>query len=300
MDQQEDEAVRAPRNRVSQAPQDEAVQTPQNDPARLIVVTGGAGGGIGQGISRALAVEGWSVVIADREEKEAIALADQLVAEGLSALGTYLDVVDESTVNTLFREFVPKNGKLCGLVNSAGVGLVKTLGDVSTAEWDRIHTVNLRGAFLCAREAIAHFRTHGGGSIVNIGSVQAIAPEVGYSTYSAAKTGMIGLTRGIAADHGRENIRCNIIHPGLVDSPLNRQLIAQWGDPEAWIRNFAESRQMLPSTITPEEIGAAVAFLMSHKSRSITGVELPIDGGNSIWQGLNAINEEQANTGGTA
>lgn len=248
----------------------------------LVLVTGGAGSGIGQGISRSVAEAGWTPVIADTDARAADDFAEALRRDGWRAAAVDLDVADEASVERVFAEVVPRlGGRLRGLVNSAGVGLVKRLADVSTAEWDRLHGIDLRGAFFCARAAIPLLAAGGGGSIVNIGSVQATGPHVGYSSYAAAKAGLVGLTRGIAADHGADLIRCSIIHPGLVDSPQNRDIFAAWGDAEQFIDDYVSTRQMIPRLIQPEEVGAAAVFLLSDASRSITAAELTLDAGSS-------------------
>lgn len=247
----------------------------------LVLVTGGAGAGIGRAIAAAVARAGWTVLVGDRDASAAASVASTLVESAHAAVAAELDVADEASVERLFADTLADLPPLRGLVNSAGVGLVKPLAQVSTAEWDRIHGVDLRGSFLCSRAAIPHLTANGGGAIVNVGSVQALGPHVGYSTYAAAKAGLIGLTRGIAADHGRDGIRCSIIHPGLVDSPQNRELFAQWGDPEAWIAQYVRTRQMIPRAIVPDEIGAVAAFLLSDDARSITAAEITVDGGSS-------------------
>ncbi|MFF2493991.1 SDR family NAD(P)-dependent oxidoreductase [Agromyces sp. NPDC058064] len=247
----------------------------------VVVITGGAGSGIGQGISRAIASAGWTTVVADRDHGAAKRLVARLRADGHDAFDAALDVADETSVDELFGSVLPGIGGLHGLVNSAGVGLVKPLAELSLAEWDRLHDIDLRGAFLCARAAIPQLAASGGGSIVNIGSVQALGPHVGYSGYAAAKAGLVGLTRGIAADYGRRNIRCSIIHPGFVDSPQNHDILAEWGDAEGWIERYIRTRQMIPRLITPEEIGATAVFLLSHSSRSITAAEITVDAGSS-------------------
>jgi 3-oxoacyl-[acyl-carrier protein] reductase len=246
-----------------------------------VIVTGGAGAGIGSAISRAVARAGWPLLIADHDAEAARRAAAELAAEGHRVAAVEVDVSDTESVARMFRHLLVHDHGLHGLVNSAGVGLITPLADVTDTEWDRVMGVDLRGAFLCSREAIRRMTRTGGGSIVNIGSVQALGPHVGYSTYAAAKAGVVGLTRGIAADHGRDGIRCNIVHPGLVDSPQNRHLFARWGDPEAWIRSYVETRQMLPRLIGSDEIGEVVSFLLSDAARSITAAELTVDAGSS-------------------
>ncbi len=255
--------------------------SPAIAPSGVIVVTGGAGQGIGSGISRALAAVGWTVAIADRDISAARDVARDMRSDGMDAHAVEIDVSDEESVARAFSRAIPELGSLRGLVNNAGVGLVKKLAEVSVPEWDLLHAVDLRGAFLCSRAAIPDIIRNGGGGIVNIGSVQALGPHYGYSTYAAAKAGLIGLSRGIAADHGRDGIRCSIIHPGLVDSPQNREIFAAWGDPEEWIADYIGSRQMIPRLIRPDEVGAVAAFLLSDAGQSITATEIVIDGGSS-------------------
>jgi NAD(P)-dependent dehydrogenase (short-subunit alcohol dehydrogenase family) len=248
---------------------------------RSVLVTGGAGPGIGQAITVALAAVGWTVIIGDRDLEAAERVAANVQGAGHECVALALDVSDEAHVERAFLEVARSHPPLAGLVNNAGVGLIKPLAEVSTAEWDGLLGVDLRGAFLCARAAIPRLAAAGGGAIVNIGSVQALGPHRGYSSYAAAKAGLVGLTRGIAADHGAEGVRCSIIHPGLVDSSQNRELFGRWGDAEAWIDDYVHTRQMIPRAIQAEEIGAAVAFLLSDHARSITAAELTIDAGSS-------------------
>jgi NAD(P)-dependent dehydrogenase (short-subunit alcohol dehydrogenase family) len=246
-----------------------------------VIVTGGAGAGIGRAISTAVARAGWAVLIADRDAASAATLANELTAAGCRAAWVDVDVSDGASVGRMFQHPLLLEHRLHGLVNSAGVGLIRPLAEVTEAEWDRVMGIDLRGAFLCSREAIRLMALTGGGAIVNIGSVQALGPHVGYSTYAAAKAGLIGLTRGIAADHGRDGIRCNIIHPGFVDSPQGRDLLAQWGDPDGWIASYVHTRQMLPRVIRADEIGDAACFLLSDAARSITAAEITVDAGSS-------------------
>lgn len=247
---------------------------------KIALVTGGAGTGIGAGISLALAQQGWSVVVGDRDLDAAERVARDIQGIG-TAIPLEIDISSESSVFRAIAWIQREHGPISALVNSAGTGLVKRLADISSAEWDRLHAVDLRGAFLMSRAVIPGMIAAGGGAIVNIGSVQALGPHLGYSAYAAAKAGLVGLTKGIAADYGRDNIRCSIIHPGLVDSPQNREIFAQWGDPDAWISRYLDTRQMIPRLVRPADIGAAAAFLLSPGAASITAAELVVDAGSS-------------------
>ena len=141
---------------------------------------------------------------------------------------------------------------------------------------------DLRGGWLCAKAAIPIMAKGGGGSIVNIGSVQGIGPHLGFAIYAAAKAGLVGLTRGIAADYGTAGIRCNIVQPGLVDSEQSRRILGSMGhDAEAWMEDYLTSRQMIPRAITADDVGEMVAFLVGPRSASITGGEFVVDAGSS-------------------
>lgn len=250
----------------------------------IAVITGGAGAGIGRGISHHLARVGWEIAILDLDAEAIATTLDELRTQGTRCWGIAADVADEPSVAAAFRELEAEFGIPAALVNSAGRGLVKPLAEVSSAEWDGVHAVDLRGAFLAAKCVIPHLIAQGGGAIVNIGSVQALGPHLGYSTYAAAKAGLVGLTKGIAADYGVAGIRCSIIHPGFVDSPQGRELIRTISatPPDEWVEGFIRTRQLIPHTISPDDIGAAVAFLLSGGARFITGTELIVDAGSSI------------------
>jgi NAD(P)-dependent dehydrogenase (short-subunit alcohol dehydrogenase family) len=249
----------------------------------VCVVTGGAGDGIGGGICRVVAQAGYVVVVADLDEDGARRRAHQLDADGYRSAAVRLDVTDPDQVAQVFADVPARWGRLDGLVNSAGIGLVKPAADITVEEWTRLVDTDLRGAWLCAKAAIPLMVDAGGGSIVNIGSVQAIGPHVGFAVYSAAKAGLVGLTRGIAADYGRVGIRCNVVHPGLVDGDQSRRILEAMGyDAQAWIDTYLTTRQMLPIAISAEDIGATVAFLLGPHSRSVTGAEFVVDAGASV------------------
>jgi NAD(P)-dependent dehydrogenase (short-subunit alcohol dehydrogenase family) len=244
------------------------------------VVTGGGGPGIGSAISRALAADGFTVWVADADQAAAEQAAEAIgrAGAGGQAVPRQLDVADEDAVEALFAEVAASHGSLHALVNSAGIGLQADVAEVKTADYDRVMGVNLRGAWLCTRAALRLM--HQGGAIVNIGSVHATGAERGHAVYAATKTGLVALTRATARDYGVAGVRCNIVHPGAVDSPQTRKLSAERGeDPEAMLGQFTRVRQMLPRPVSADDVGSAVAFLVSDRAAAITGVELPVDGG---------------------
>ncbi|MGH7105102.1 MAG: SDR family NAD(P)-dependent oxidoreductase [Acetobacteraceae bacterium] len=248
---------------------------------RNVFVTGGGGQGVGGGVCDALAAAGWHVVVADLDAGAAESAATRLREAGHRATAVQIDVSDPGSIASALAHTSQDVGPMDALVNSAGVGLIKPVGDVTPEEWDRLHHVDLRGAFLVTRALLPGMVERGHGAIVNIGSVHSRGAMEGFGTYAAAKAGLTAFTRAVAADYGKSRIRCCIVHPGLVDSPQNRELFAQWGDPQGWIDNFVSARQAIPDLVAPHDIGAAVAFLLSDGAAMITGAELYVDGGSS-------------------
>jgi NAD(P)-dependent dehydrogenase (short-subunit alcohol dehydrogenase family) len=247
----------------------------------VAIVTGGAGGGIGQGISRTLAAHGWSLLIVDLDGEKLAALAGQLASSGTSvetlATSITLDGVAEAAVAQALQAF----GRLDGLVNSAGVGLCKPLGDVTDGEFDRLLNTDLRAAFRFSRAALPAL-VQSRGAIVSVGSVPAARSLFGYGAYAAAKAGLEALMRGIAIDYGVHGVRANTVHPGLVVSPQTYELLATFvPDPQAWINDYEKRKQLLPDVVPAEQIGESVAWLLSAKAASVTGQALTVDAGSS-------------------
>jgi NAD(P)-dependent dehydrogenase (short-subunit alcohol dehydrogenase family) len=237
----------------------------------VCIVTGGGGVRIGNGICRALAAKGWTVVVADQDLPAAEAVVEELRGAGATAVPMALEVTDPESVREVVTATVTEFGRLDALVNSAGVGLRKHGGEATPEDFDRVHSINYRGPWNCIREVLPIMLRNGGGSIVNIGSVHAAGAAETFTLYAATKAALAALTRGIARDYGLRNIRCNIVHPGAVESRGNEHLLA----------DFVATKQMLPNAIESIDIGNAVAFLLSAEARAITGVELFVDAGTT-------------------
>jgi meso-butanediol dehydrogenase / (S,S)-butanediol dehydrogenase / diacetyl reductase len=245
------------------------------------IVTGGAGGGIGHGITQALARQGWSLLIVDLDKERLTAIADELHRSGTVAEGMAADITAPGVAEAAVQRALDKFGHLDALVNSAGVGLCKRIGDVSDAEFDRLIDTDLRAAFRFARAALPSLIARKG-SIVSIGSVHAVRSMHGYGAYAAAKAGLEALTRGIAIDYGALGVRANTIHPGLVVSPQTEALLRTFQpDPKAWVEDYSWSKQLLPEIVTPAQVGDVVAWLLGSKSAAITGQAISIDAGTS-------------------
>lgn len=246
----------------------------------VALITGGAGPSIGQGITHALAECGASVIIADRSLHAARELADRLNRAGHKAEAVELDVSSQVAVDQVVHGAVEKHKRLDILVNSAGIGLIRPLAEVSDAEYRELMQVDLDGVFYSCRASIPYLQQTGGGVITNIASIHALATTPNYAVYAAAKGGVAAMTRGIAVQYGKANVRANVVCPGLVDGPQSRRLIASFSDDvQSWIDAFVERHQAVPSLIQPRDVGYLVAFLSSGLARSITGAVIPVDGG---------------------
>lgn len=257
----------------------------------VAIVTGGAGPGIGHGLSEALAAGGWNLVITDLVADRGEAWAKQLELLGATVKMVVADVTErdapERTVAAALEDF----GRLDGLVNNVGIGLVKKAGEVGDDEFMALFNVDFLAAFRFVRASMPAL-IESRGSIVNIGSVHARLAAQKYSLYAATKAALEAFTRGVAVDYGSSGVRANIVHPGLVESPQNDALLAKLTkDPKKWVAEYTTARQCLPRLTTARDVGELVAFLLGEKARAITGQSIFIDGGTTtlLWNNENGV-----------
>lgn len=252
------------------------------DTLRVAIVTGGAGEGIGHGITSALARHGWAVLIVDRDISAAKILQETLAREGYSISFLEIDISTDDAPSKALECALSLYGRLDGLVNNAGIGLCKPANEIEDDELDRILDVDFRSAFRFCRAALPALLRNGG-AIVNIGSIHAHATIRGYAAYAAAKGAIEAFTRGLAADYGAYMVRVNCISPGLVMSPQNRDLISRFTDDvDAWLEAYTRTKQLIPVLPTAQQVGELASFLMSKYAQAITGQTFTIDGGTSV------------------
>jgi NAD(P)-dependent dehydrogenase (short-subunit alcohol dehydrogenase family) len=236
---------------------------------KVAIVTGAAGG-IGAAIATRLHAEGASVVIADLKADAAQAAADKLVvAAGGAAIGVACDVGSEEQVEAAVRATLDRFGRIDIIVNNAGLMTFKTLAEFTGDDWLKVLRVDLLGAAFFTRQGFLHFGEKGG-AIVNIASVHAIETSANAAPYSAAKAGLLSLTRTTSIEGRDVNIRANAVLPGAIDTPM------LWENPN--VKSGAETIDKR-DVGTPEDIAGAVAFLASEDAKFITGTTLAVDGG---------------------
>jgi NAD(P)-dependent dehydrogenase (short-subunit alcohol dehydrogenase family) len=247
---------------------------------KIAIVTGGAGPGIGHGISTVLAGEGAVVAILEIDLAAAEIVRKTIADAGGRAMVVRCDVSKATDVRTAIENVVQAHGRLDVLVNSAGIGMVRAVADATEEDFDRVASIDLRGMWLCCKSAIPHLQKQKGGAIVNIASVHSRGTMPMFGIYAAMKAGVVGLTRGIAVQYGPDRIRANAICPGLVDGVQSREVAANFSsDVDGWLKDFVRRHQTIPELIQPEDIGHLAAFLASDEARYITGAEIPIDAG---------------------
>jgi NAD(P)-dependent dehydrogenase (short-subunit alcohol dehydrogenase family) len=238
------------------------------------------GAGMGQGREGALlfATQGARVAVADIDGKAAKDTAKTIEREGGEALALVGDVGREPDVKRMIAAAVKRFGTLHVLYNNAGVlwkDRDRSVLETKDADWDRVQAINLKGPFFVAKHGIPHLIRAGGGSIINVGSVSALCGfTVAQDSYTSSKGALISLTKSLAVQFARQNVRCNIIHPGIIETPMQAPHLK---DPAK--RKAFEDGIPLGRIAHPREIANVALFLASDESSYVTGAEIVADGG---------------------
>ena len=246
---------------------------------KVAFVTGG-GSGIGRTAALAFAREGASVVVADISEKNVKESARMVEEQGGRALAVRCDVTQVEDIRAALDKTVQTFGRLDFAFNNAGIEPKKpaATADYDLEEWNRIIDIDLRGVFLCMKYEIPLMLNNGGGAIVNTSSGAGIIGIKGSPAYTAAKHGVIGLTRATALDYAAQNIRVNVVCPGYIDTPMMERFTGDTAEGRAKVI----SEEPIGRMGRPEEIANAVVWLCSEAAGFVVGSAMVIDGGQTI------------------
>lgn len=249
---------------------------------KVAIVTG-AGSGIGEAVALRFAEEGAKCIVVDVQEELGRSVAGSIKESGGEAIFVKADVSDEDQVKAMVNEAVSTFGGVDILVNNAGIVRFSSIESLAREEWDRVIGINLTGAVLCAKHVIPHLKRAGGGAIVNVSSVHAVATGENVGAYAASKGGLLAVTRNLALELGPYNIRVNAVLPGSTLTPLFLSDATRLGDgdPQRFIEPY-EKTIPLRRVAKPAELAAAILFAASDDASYMTGAALTIDGGLTI------------------
>jgi NAD(P)-dependent dehydrogenase (short-subunit alcohol dehydrogenase family) len=243
---------------------------------KVAIITGAASNpGLGYASAVRFAEEGAKLVITDIDMEGLAAAEKSLTALGAEVLAMEQNVVDEDRWQEVIDATVERFGGLDILVNNAGIALLRPISEYTTADYDLQMDVNIRSVFYGCRKALPAMIASGGGSIVNMSSVAGLRGLPGVSVYGIAKAGVQNLSKTVAMEHAADGIRCNSVHPGLIDTNIQNDARRDNYD------EFVKIGESVPwgRMGLPEEVANCVLFLASDEANYVTGTELVVDGG---------------------
>ncbi len=244
---------------------------------KAVIVTGGALG-IGQAVCEILAERGASVAIFDWDEKAGNETCEKIKETGGKAIFEKVNVADFEAVKQATERVGTKFGKINSLVVSAGIQRYGTAETTSDEQWNEVLDVNLKGAWNAARVVIPYLKHQSGGTIVNVSSVQALASQQNVLAYTVSKHALLGLTRSMAMDFAKDNIRANVICPGTVDTPMLKWAASLDPNPQS-VYDACNAMHPLGRIADPREIAEVAVFLAHESSSFVTGAVWTVDGG---------------------
>jgi len=246
---------------------------------KIVLVTG-AGSGIGRASSLLFAAEGAAhVVIADRDPIGAAETVRMVIEAGGSAAAVEIDVCDEDSVARMVDTIVADHGRLDIAFNNAGISdTMREFHALDMSLWNHMIAVNLTSVFVCMKHELRHMSAVGHGAIVNASSGAGVVAAPGLPHYTAAKHGVVGLTKAAAQEYARQGIRANAVLPGSTDTPMIRGFIGD--NPE--IEKLIARSNLQGRLITPDEIAATVVWLASDSASMVNGQSLVVDGGGIV------------------
>lgn len=242
---------------------------------RVAIVTG-AGRGLGESIARELAGEGVTVVLAGRSVDQLEQVEKLIEADGGTAVTQPTDVTSAESVAALFDRAQQEFGRVDILINNAGITAHINLNDLTEADWDRVFDTNVRGMFLCSREAGRRFAEAGSGRAINVASVFGLVGRPGFSAYCASKGAVINFTRSVAAEWARFGAQMNAVAPGYFATDINAEMRADEAAYKKVVRRIPAYRMG-----RPEELANVVAYLALQAPDFLTGQTIAVDGGES-------------------
>jgi 2-keto-3-deoxy-L-fuconate dehydrogenase len=244
---------------------------------KVILVTGG-GSGIGRATALLFGKEGSRVAVLDWKASTAQETASAIEEVGGEAVPIEADVSKSGEVRKAVGTIIERYGRIDVLFACAAVQITKSAADTEEDEWDHLHSVNLKGTFLCCKYVIPHMQRQNGGSIVIASSGHAFTTYPNSSAYAGTKGGLLAFMRGVALDYAADGIRVNCVVPGATDTFLLRNYLNSCADPAAEERRIVNGIP-LRRLAQPEDIAKAVRFLASSDAEYVTGTWLAVDGG---------------------
>lgn len=242
---------------------------------KVAIITGAANG-MGAAEAKLFVKEGAKVVATDLDEKNLAVLAEEIKTTGGEVLTVKQDVTSEAEWQALISKTIDTYGKLDILVNNAGIAINKNFSNMEMTEWNKVMDVNLNGCVLGMKYCIPEMQKNGSGSVVNISSIGGLVGMAGSSPYTAAKGALRALTKSAAVEYGKDKVRVNSVHPGIIKTPMV-------ADTMEAAMPFYETYTQLPYMGEPDDVAYGVLYLASDEARFMTGSELVIDGG---WTAL--------------